>query len=215
MGTALGGALYNLYNKVSTDSSWTLPMNYDPYYEITVANWLDGVDFVDGVEVFMKAQRYDTVTIHNIAGNRTLPAGNKIAFFGYDPVSLDSYDDPLYYWYGFTTSAPQVKVLEWFGLITEVEPVDNTVPNNFKLAQNYPNPFNPSTTVKFSIPQTTKVLLKVYDMLGREVATLIDSEKAAGNYEVNFDASKYASGVYVYTLSAGNYQSTKKMMLMK
>ncbi len=216
MGTALGGALYDLFTQVSTDSSWTVPMHYDPYYEIGVSNWLDGVDFVEGVEVFMKGLRYDTVTVHNIGGNRTLPAGNKIAFFGYDPLSLDSYvEDSLYYWYGFTNEAPQVKVLEWFGIITDVKPVDNLVPDKFELTQNYPNPFNPSTTIKFSIPQATKVLLKVYDVLGREVATLINSEKLAGNYEVNFDASKYASGVYVYTLNAGNFTSSKKMMLMK
>ena len=99
--------------------------------------------------------------------------------------------------------------------ITDVKPVDNLVPGKFELAQNYPNPFNPSTSIKFSIPQAAKVMLKVYDILGREVATLINSEKLAGNYEVNFDASKFASGVYVYTLTAGDFTSTKKMMLMK
>jgi hypothetical protein len=215
MSTALGDALYNLFNQVSTDSSWTLPMHYDPYYEITVSNWLDGVDFEPDVEVFMKGLGADSV-IYNIGGNRTLPAGNKIAFFAYDPLSLDSYDGgDLYYWYGFTNEAPQVKVLEWFGIITDIKQVDNLVPSKFDLTQNFPNPFNPNTTIRFALPQTSHVVLKVYDVLGREVTTLINGEKLAGNYEVNFDASKFASGLYFYTLQAGNYTATKKMMLMK
>jgi hypothetical protein len=215
MGTTLGGALYDRFTKVVTDSAWTDSLHYDPWLEITVSNWLDGAEFVDGVEVFMKALGADG-SIYDIAGNRTLPAGNKIAFLTYDPVSLDIYDGAdKYYWFGFTKDAPQVKVLEWFGIITDVKTIDNLVPAKFDLTQNYPNPFNPSTSIRFSIPQTSKVLLKVYDVLGREVATLVNSEKAAGNYEVNFDASKLASGLYVYTINAGNYSATKKMMLLK
>ena len=214
-GSALGSAVYDLFNQVSTDSSWTLPMHYDPYYEIGVTNWMDGVDFEADVEVFMKGLGVDTVE-YNIGGNRTLPAGNKIAFFAYDPLSLDSYDGgDLYFWYGFTNEAPQVKVLEWFGIITDVKPVDNLIPSNFNLTQNFPNPFNPNTTIRFALPQTSNVVLKVYDVLGSEVATLINGEKLAGNYEVNFDASKLASGLYIYTLNAGNFTSSKKMMLMK
>ncbi|MCJ7554712.1 MAG: T9SS type A sorting domain-containing protein, partial [Ignavibacteriaceae bacterium] len=92
---------------------------------------------------------------------------------------------------------------------------DNLIPGTFALGQNYPNPFNPSTTINFALPQTSNVVLKVYDVLGREVATLLNGEKAAGNYEVNFDASQFASGMYIYTLQAGNFSTSKKMMLMK
>lgn len=216
MGSFLGGATYDLFTKVSTDSSWTLPMHYDPYYEIGVANWLDGVDFEADVEVDIKGLAVDSLTVYNIGGHRTLPAGNKIAFFAYDPLSLDSYDGgDLYFWYGFMDSAPQVEALKWFGFTVDVKQTDNLVPNKFNLTQNYPNPFNPNTTIRFALPQTSNVVLKVYDVLGREVATLINGEKLAGNYEVNFDASKLASGLYIYTLNAGNFTSTKKMMLMK
>ena len=89
------------------------------------------------------------------------------------------------------------------------------VPYIFELAQNYPNPFNPSTTIKFSIPSESHVILKIYDMLGREVRTLLNEEKAPGNYSANFIAGNLPSGVYLYKLTAGNYTIAKKLVLLK
>ena len=86
---------------------------------------------------------------------------------------------------------------------------------NYKLSQNYPNPFNPATTIAYQIPQTGFVTLKVYDILGREVATLINEEKLAGSYEVQFIGNGLTSGIYFYQLKAGNYSETKKMILLK
>ncbi len=88
-------------------------------------------------------------------------------------------------------------------------------PNKFYLSQNYPNPFNPSTTITYSIPQNQRVTLKVFDVLGNEVATLVNEEKPAGNYEVNFNAGDLASGIYFYKLQAGNFVQTHKMILLK
>jgi hypothetical protein len=90
-----------------------------------------------------------------------------------------------------------------------------TLPNEFKLLQNYPNPFNPSTTISYSIPELSFVTLKVYDVLGSEIATLVNEEKPIGNYEVVFDASNYSNGIYFYRLQAGSFVETKKMVLMK
>ena len=87
--------------------------------------------------------------------------------------------------------------------------------NTYGLEQNYPNPFNPSTRIKFSIPQSEFVSLKVYDILGNEVSTLVNEQRAPGAYEVTFDAGNLASGVYVYTLTAGDFVQTRKLMLMK
>ena len=81
--------------------------------------------------------------------------------------------------------------------------------------QNYPNPFNPITTIKYSIAEQGLVTLKVYDILGKEISTLVNDFKTAGSYEVNFDASQYSSGMYLYKLTAGNYNKVKKMILMK
>jgi hypothetical protein len=85
----------------------------------------------------------------------------------------------------------------------------------YALEQNYPNPFNPSTTIRYQLPQDGMVTLKVYDILGSEVAALVNEQKTAGRYEVNFDASRFASGVYIYKITSGGYVSSKKMLLVK
>jgi hypothetical protein len=103
---------------------------------------------------------------------------------------------------------------------------NNQIPKTFSLYQNYPNPFNPSTNIQYAISSRQFVTLKVYDILGDEVATLVNEEKPAGTYEVNFNTSSPpsrqagikhtpSSGIYFYTLTAGSFIETKKMILMK
>jgi hypothetical protein len=99
------------------------------------------------------------------------------------------------------------------GLLVSVE--NNEALVSYSLSQNYPNPFNPSTSIKFEIPQSTFVKIIVYDVLGEEVATLLNEEKIAGTYEVNFNVKNLSSGIYFYTIYAGEFTSTKKMVLMK
>ena len=91
----------------------------------------------------------------------------------------------------------------------------DAAPVSFSLEQNYPNPFNPSTTIRYAIPNGGLVTLKVYDILGREVATLVNEEKPAGTYQVSFDASSLSSGIYFYRLKSGEFEQTKKFVLMK
>ncbi len=93
------------------------------------------------------------------------------------------------------------------------ETVNNPV--KFSLEQNYPNPFNPTTAIKYSIPQSSKVTIKVFDVLGNEIQTLVNEEKSAGSYELNWNASNLSSGVYYYQMTAGNYISTRKMILLR
>ena len=102
-------------------------------------------------------------------------------------------------------------------LVTGVNDNESKEPTSFKLSQNYPNPFNPTTRIKYSIPVGVQraVQLKVYDILGREVATLVNETKSAGNYEATFNASSLASGVYFYRLRAGKFVQTKKMILLR
>ncbi|MFH1194250.1 MAG: T9SS type A sorting domain-containing protein [bacterium] len=92
---------------------------------------------------------------------------------------------------------------------------EEVVPTSFSLTQNYPNPFNPSTVISFQLPVVSEVQLKVYDILGKKVATLINESKPAGNYEVKFDASNLSSGIYFYQLNAGSFTATKKLILLK
>ena len=89
------------------------------------------------------------------------------------------------------------------------------IPITYELSNNFPNPFNPSTTIRYQIPQDGIVTLKIYDILGSEVATLVNEEKVAGKYEVNFNASSLASGVYIYKIQAGSFINSKKMILLK
>jgi hypothetical protein len=89
------------------------------------------------------------------------------------------------------------------------------VPKEFMLEQNFPNPFNPSTTIHIELPHASRVILSVYNVLGQEVLTLIDEEKPAGIFDVRFSASNLSSGTYLYRLRAGEYVSTKRMLVLK
>ncbi len=100
-------------------------------------------------------------------------------------------------------------------IVTSVDEFENTIPNKFELSQNFPNPFNPSTKINYSVPQISFVTLKVYDILGKEVSTLVNEEKTIGNYEINFDANNLSSGVYFYRMQAGEFSETKKFILLR
>ena len=97
--------------------------------------------------------------------------------------------------------------------VTSLE--DKNLPKTYALYLNYPNPFNPFTSISYSIPKTSLTKLIVYDILGREIKTLVNEEKLPGNYEIEFNASDLSSGIYFYRLQTGNFIETKKMVLMK
>ena len=89
------------------------------------------------------------------------------------------------------------------------------IPVTYHLSQNFPNPFNPATTIQYQLPKNGFVTLKIYDILGKEVADLVNDQKTQGRYSVNFDASRLASGVYIYQLLVNDYVSSKKMLFLK
>ncbi len=145
-----------------------------------------------------------------MAGNGTSTEVHSYSFTDQNPV-----DGKSYY---------RLKQIDFDGSFeySNIVEVDLTLPIVFSLEQNYPNPFNPSTKIKYSIPNVTlsgvegsRVILKVFGILGNEVETLVNEDKPAGNYEVNFDASKLSSGVYFYQLQAGSFVETKKMILLR
>lgn len=117
----------------------------------------------------------------------------------------------------------RLKQIDYNGAFSFSQPVVvevNAVPDNFDLSQNYPNPFNPSTAINFALPVDSKVMLKVHNIIGQEVATLVNGSYSAGVHKVNFDASNLTSGLYIYTISAAgidgsSYNMTRKMMLTK
>jgi hypothetical protein len=184
----------------------------------------------------------NTITL-NLQHNTNFPRGNLIAHTGtylvtfadnviyaYDPANGNSissctltsmpasYEWTMSYTNGmfFLTESTESTWYVWTiddgaVSVTQNEPI----PIEFSLEQNYPNPFNPSTKIKFSIPQGEYVSLRVFDILGNEIATLVNEKREPGTYEVTFDAANLTSGVYVYKLDAGDFVQTKKLVLMK
>jgi hypothetical protein len=99
--------------------------------------------------------------------------------------------------------------------VTDVRPISSSIPDGFSLSQNYPNPFNPSTNIKYQTPNTNHVTLKVFDILGCEVATLVNEVRQPGTYTVQWDASGHASGMYFYQLRTGSFVDVKKCLVLK
>ena len=104
---------------------------------------------------------------------------------------------------------------DFTGFVVNVQKENPYTPVSYQLSQNYPNPFNPSTTINFSIPKESRVTVKIFDILGQEVRTLVNEDKMPGNYRVNFNANNLSSGIYFYSINAGNFYHVKKMMLLK
>jgi len=119
-------------------------------------------------------------------------------------LKLNIYSAGTLYWQDSTVT-----------VIVGLENIVNSIPKEYKLNQNYPNPFNPTTTIDFDLPKTNEVTIKIYNILGEEVATLVSEKLNAGEYKYDWDASQLASGVYMYRLQAGDYIETRKMILLR
>ena len=115
--------------------------------------------------------------------------------------------DTLMYWYGPGGV--------WWDFVVSVEKSDLEIPQDFNLSQNYPNPFNPSTKIDFSITSASSVKITIYDVVGREVVSLVDEYMPVGNYTVTWEAAGLPSGIYIYKMAVNDYSSTKKMILLK
>ncbi|MCU7494867.1 MAG: T9SS type A sorting domain-containing protein [Ignavibacteria bacterium] len=144
---------------------------------------------------------------------------------GEDPYNSYTYFTPTGYssnWYYLSSNSNSNAVAIYLvRAYISLEPTDvveekgSGIPTKYSLSQNFPNPFNPVTKIRYQIPVSGFVTLKVYDMLGNEVSSLVNEEKSAGEYTVSFDGSRLASGVYFYKLTQGSFTDTKKLILMK
>ena len=174
----------------------------------------------------VKLISYGTAKDYDIEINYLTETG--FGRFGDSNISLEANTSHIFVpnWTDLTISQLTVLVdIGNDGTIDDTLHINNTVsvedqgyfglPKEYNLAQNYPNPFNPTTTIQYSIPHRSNVELKVYDVLGNEVAILINEEKERGVYTVSFDATGLASGMYLYRLQAGNFVETKKMILLR
>jgi hypothetical protein len=196
----------------------SLQLYYWPYDEWGWNNWIDNLTPTESAVVDFTDPNQDgaAVGIHNEGENW------KTVFWTLDPVCLSYYSpadtSSMYHWIlNVGNGNPLVNVLNWFeSPVTAIEDGDVITARAYHLSQNYPNPFNPTTTIEYSIPNKAKVTLKVFDIQGREVATLVNNNVNAGSHTVNFDASGYATGIYFYQLTTSENQAlVKKMMLIK
>ena len=157
-----------------------------------------------GTSWFAVASVRDTVTI---ADPMSLPVS-------FTPNTAKAYSDTLYIL--SNASVPLMKVLlSGNGTLTAVSQNESGIPKSYGISQNYPNPFNPSTVIDYQLPMNSFVTLKVYDILGRQVATLVEGKQDAGYHHATFDAANLPSGVYFDRLEAGTYHETKKLLLLK
>ena len=188
--------IHFLYNdgtngdEVADDSLWTIELTFPQYSALTIqykygANW--GGD-------------------NGGSNDNEAPSGSD-HFLNFSPDLLSA---TVHNQFGVTGTHELENVV-----VLGVEEIPNTVPKVYSLKQNYPNPFNPTTNIRFAIPDAGLVTLKIYNLLGQEVTTLVNEYKNAGTYNVDFNAVNLSSGVYFYQINAGNYSDTKKMILMK
>ena len=227
--TTAPGFLEFWYSKIDggdghiiAEKGWYARNTYETNYE----NWIDGVAFHNGIVAMGGSiQKGDTHSGKSFAYMATLNAsdGRKtwdttIDFGGFtinqiENMVFDSSGDLIVL---RNAALPYLNWLEKYRLtVTAIDVPRGTLPQNFELFQNYPNPFNPSTVIRYQVVGTTHVRLAIYDVLGREVATLVNEEKTAGTYEAIFNASNLSSGVYFYRLEADGFIETKKMVLLK
>ena len=198
----------------------TLPLAYSPLhrdtFEILMKN--DNNDASNATATVLwpshnyLADRCDSMYLADLTGS-ILP--NPINMFSQDSVQLPD----VYNTNGVNPAAPSFKFFIFvYGVnpfAVGVNPELPGIPTSFALHQNYPNPFNPTTTIQFDIPKLSDVSLKVFNIIGQEVAMLVNDRREPGSYSVRFDASELTSGIYFYKLVASDFVATKKLIIIK
>ena len=147
---------------------------------------------------------------------------NPIFIPSQDPIAINTFEKPsvviidslyfMYYDYGISATGIGLATAD---KITSVELWDGNIPLTISLNQNFPNPFNPTTKIRYSVPQSSNVVIKVFDVLGNEIETLVNEEISIGTYEITWIADNLPSGIYFYRLQAGSFVETKKMVLLR
>jgi hypothetical protein len=201
----------NLGNIINSDSSETSPY-IDPYekFLLFASKKPGGFGLHD---IYISSRRPDSTWNNPVNLGLTINSG----FEGVFPCITP---DSLYFFlttakYGDIGYNPYWISANYIYNLIGIKTLNTEIPSSFSLYQNYPNPFNPQTKIKFELPKQDFVIIRIFDLLGREVAALVNQQLKPGTYEVNWDASDYPSGVYFYEFNAGNNVFTKKMILLK
>ena len=210
--SADGSVMYCVYSVVMNDTGVNGWNTRDIFYSYSLD---DGVTWSNGIRVT------NTPLIdEGYVGVSLINPGNSPSSYELHMVYMKDPGDGPTNFNGGETTAPASRNWLIYRKVTQptvgITNISTTIPSQYTLEQNYPNPFNPSTTIRFALPQTSNVTLKVYNLNGKEVATLINNTTVqAGTNEYRFDASNLASGIYFYKLTAGKFTDTKKMILIK
>ena len=177
--------------------------------------WYSGYNNIeDSLYAWLNYGQFDLYT----AGSE-----GSVSVSGFDPVDVLNPEDTATVYVGFAVGMDETEMLtnmsdceaQYNLIATSVKQTNNLKPDKYSLSQNYPNPFNPSTSIDFSIIKSSHVILKVFNTLGQEVASPVNSNLPEGNYSINFNAANLPSGIYYYSLTTGSYKATKKMILVK
>lgn len=169
-----------------------------------VLNWQTATETNNsGFEIERKSSNQNWIRVGFVEGNGTT---TEKQYYSFTDKNINSGN------YSYRLKQLDFNGAYEYSKTVEVEVVE---PNKYELVQNYPNPFNPSTTIEFTIPQASKVSLKVYNLLGQEVRTLVNGIKDAGTHKINFDAKELNSGMYIYKIEAGSFTQVRKMTLLK
>ena len=200
----------DVYYSYILDSTSIVPVELTSFSATSNSNvvtlsWTTATELNNyGFEIQRSTDEANWITLGFREGNGTTSEPKQYSFT--DNISEIS-SETFYY---------RLKQLDFLGTYNYSNIIEVYIaPASFALLQNYPNPFNPSTRISYQLPINSFVTLKVFDVVGNEIATLVNEEKSAGEYKVDFDASKIGSGIYFYTLSAGEFLQTKKMILIK
>jgi hypothetical protein len=221
--TPAGGSYLDIWlikTDASGDTLWTKTFDRGEYvYGTSVQQTTDGGYIITGHTSTFGSVTADVLLIKTNSSGDTL--WTKI-FGGSDNDegnSVQKTTDGGFIITGWTSSfgagSKDVWLIKTTPDVSDLEPNTDLLPLDFSLHQNYPNPFNPSSKIKYSIPERSNVSLKVFDLLGSEVAELVKGEIEAGTYDITFNASNLPSGIYFYQIRAGDFVETKKMVLMK
>lgn len=216
----VGGTTDPAFGFIATEMAKdTTTLWYNPNFEWAFQNWMDEFTPTASAKTLFKDKKTNTI----VNGVRNASAGNTwyTAWLAFDYLSIDllsdtskaTGSDPKYKWIFYDLQNPASLFIKQTTGVSEQPQA--LVPGQFSLSQNYPNPFNPSTAINYTIGAKSLVTLKVFNVIGQEVATLVNESMNAGSYSATFSASNLSSGVYFYKLTAGSFIQTNKMVLLK
>lgn len=204
---ATSTSMPNISRSINSGATWTSVAAGTGLTGLSILKWIQTTN-----ACYLSAATGTNGIKRSVDGGATWTTLTTAAITGFNDMSY-TFIGGVVYGYAVAGDGSVIKLVD--NTLTGIDPTNTNTPTQFALQQNYPNPFNPATVIKFSVPTNSKVTLKIYNSVGAELITVTDKDYAAGNYIENVNMEGFSTGVYFYTLTAGNFKETKKMMLVK